>query len=65
VFLLHGLTLTTCSIDKLRQIDAAARDLGVTATVHLKIDMGMGRISGPLCATSCSRRYSTGLTGRR
>jgi alanine racemase len=44
LFLRHGLTLTASSIDKLRQIDDAARDLGVTATVHLKIDTGMGRI---------------------
>jgi alanine racemase len=44
VFLRHGLTLTASSIDKLRQIDAAARDLGVPARVHLKIDTGMERI---------------------
>jgi alanine racemase len=44
VFLRHGLTLTASSIDKLRQIDEAARDLGVTARVHLKIDTGMERI---------------------
>ncbi len=44
VFLRHGLTLTASSIDKLRQIDDVARDLGVTAKVHLKIDTGMERI---------------------
>jgi alanine racemase len=44
VFLRHGLTLTASSIDKLRQIDEAARDVGVDATVHLKIDTGMERI---------------------
>jgi alanine racemase len=44
LFLRHGLTLTASSIDKLRQIDAAARDLGVSARVHLKIDTGMERI---------------------
>jgi alanine racemase len=44
VFLRHGLTLTASSIDKLRQIDDAARDLGVAAKVHLKIDTGMERI---------------------
>jgi alanine racemase len=44
VFLRHGLTLTASSLDKLRQIDDAARDLGVTARVHLKIDTGMERI---------------------
>src|SRR5262249_50943104 len=44
VFLRHGLTLTASSIDKLRQVDDVARDLGVTAKVHLKIDTGMERI---------------------
>jgi len=44
VFLRHGLTLTASSIDKLGQIDEAARDLGVIARVHLKIDTGMERI---------------------
>jgi alanine racemase len=44
VFLRHGLTLTASSVDKLRQIDQAARELGVTAKVHLKIDTGMERI---------------------
>jgi len=44
VFLRHGLTLAASSVDKLRHIDEAARDLGVTARVHLKIDTGMERI---------------------
>jgi alanine racemase len=44
VFLRHGLTLTASSLDKLRQIDQVARELGVTARVHLKIDTGMERI---------------------
>jgi alanine racemase len=44
VFLRHGLTLTASSIDKLQQIDDTARDIGVTAKVHLKIDTGMERI---------------------
>ena len=44
VFLRHGLTLTASSIDKLEQIDQTAGRLGVTATVHLKIDTGMERI---------------------
>ena len=43
LFLRHGLTLTASSIDKLRQIDETAREMGVTATVHLKIDTGMER----------------------
>jgi alanine racemase len=44
LFLRHGLTLTASSIDKLCQIDQTAGELGVTATVHLKIDTGMERI---------------------
>jgi alanine racemase len=44
VFLRYGLTLTASSIDKLRHIDEAAREMGVTAKVHLKIDTGMERI---------------------
>jgi alanine racemase len=44
VFLRHGLSLTASSVDKLRHIDQAARELGVTARVHLKIDTGMERI---------------------
>jgi alanine racemase len=44
LFLRHGLTLTASSIDKLRQIDETARDMGVTARVHLKVDTGMERI---------------------
>ena len=44
LFLRHDLTLTASSIDKLAQVDAIARDLGVTAKVHLKIDTGMERI---------------------
>ena len=44
VFLRHGLTLTASSVDKLGQIDRAAREMGVTAKVHLKIDTGMERI---------------------
>jgi alanine racemase len=43
-FLRHDLTMTASSIDKLAQIDEAARRMGVTARVHLKIDTGMERI---------------------
>lgn len=44
VFLRHGLTVTASSIDKLRHIDDTAREMGVTAKVHLKVDTGMERI---------------------
>ena len=44
LFLAHDLMFTAPSIDKLHQIDAAASQHGVEATVHLKIDTGMERI---------------------
>ncbi|MBX2803320.1 MAG: alanine racemase [Myxococcales bacterium] len=43
-FLEHDLILTASSVDKLMAIDAAARAMGVRASVHLKIDTGMERI---------------------
>ncbi len=44
LFLQHDLALTASSIGKLEQIEEAAGALGVTATVHLKIDTGMERL---------------------
>jgi alanine racemase len=44
LFLRYGVTVTASSVDKLRHIDDTARDMGVTATVHLKVDTGMERI---------------------
>lgn len=43
-FLQYDLTLTASSVEKLQQIDEAARQRGVQAKVHLKIDTGMERI---------------------
>lgn len=43
-FLVHQLTITASSVEKLQQIDAAAGQMGVRARVHLKIDTGMERI---------------------
>jgi alanine racemase len=43
-FLRHDLTITASSIDKLKQVDAAAGEMGIKAKVHLKIDTGMERI---------------------
>jgi alanine racemase len=43
-FLEYDLTVTASSVDKLQQIDEAARRMGVTAKIHLKIDTGMERI---------------------
>ncbi|MCI0647242.1 MAG: alanine racemase [Chloroflexi bacterium] len=44
LFLEYDLTLTASSIEKLAQTDGAARAMGTTARVHLKIDTGMERI---------------------
>jgi alanine racemase len=44
LFLEHDLALTASSIEKLEQIEDAAGQMGLTATVHLKIDTGMERI---------------------
>jgi alanine racemase len=43
-FLKHELTITASSIDKVKQIDKSAAEMGCTAKVHLKIDTGMERI---------------------
>ncbi|HEX5693529.1 MAG TPA: alanine racemase, partial [Arenimonas sp.] len=40
----HDLEVTVSSVDKLRQVEAAAQALGRKATIHLKIDTGMERI---------------------
>lgn len=44
LFLKYHLTLTASSVEKLTQINTAARALGTQARVHLKIDTGMERI---------------------
>jgi len=44
LFLEYDLTLTASSIEKLFQTNDAARAMGKTAKVHLKIDTGMERI---------------------
>jgi alanine racemase len=43
-FIEHDLTITASSIEKLKQVEEVACELGVTAKVHLKIDTGMERI---------------------
>ncbi|MCA9976074.1 MAG: alanine racemase, partial [Anaerolineales bacterium] len=44
LFLQHDLTITASSVEKLRQIEATAQEMGMRAKVHLKIDTGMERI---------------------
>jgi alanine racemase len=43
-YLLHALSLTASSVERLEQINAAAAQMGIRAKVHLKIDTGMERI---------------------
>lgn len=43
-FIAHDLQITVPSVEKLRQVEAAAESLGRRATVHLKVDTGMERI---------------------
>jgi alanine racemase len=43
-FIAHDLEITVSSLSKLRQVEAAAEDLGRKAVIHLKIDTGMERI---------------------
>lgn len=57
------LEITVSSIDKLRQVEAAAEALGRPATVHLKIDTGMERIgvhsyhAGPFIEAAVRSRW--------
>ena len=43
-FIAHDLEITVSSLDKLRQVEAAAQAMGRKAVIHLKIDTGMERI---------------------
>jgi alanine racemase len=43
-FIANELEITVSSLDKLRQVEAAAESLARKATIHLKIDTGMERI---------------------
>jgi alanine racemase len=43
-YLQYDLTLTASSVERLKQIDSTAEQMGAKARVHLKIDTGMERI---------------------
>ncbi|KAA2286083.1 alanine racemase [Arenimonas fontis] len=59
----HGLEITVSSLDKLRQVEAAAEALGRPATIHLKVDTGMERIgvhsynAGPFIEAALASRW--------
>jgi alanine racemase len=61
----HDLEITVSSIDKLRQVEAAAAALGRKAIIHLKIDTGMERIgvhsyhAGPFVEAAVASRWCT------
>ena len=44
IFLRNNLSITASSVDKLKAIDQVAKQIGIRAKVHLKIDTGMERI---------------------
>ncbi len=58
-FLAHDLTMTASSVFKLREIERVAADTDATASVHLKIDTGMGRIG--MRPESADELFSAGL----
>ncbi len=61
----HDLEITVSSLDKLRQVEAAAERLGRKAVVHLKIDTGMERIGvhsyscGPMIEAAAASSWCT------
>ena len=61
----EDLEITVSSLDKLRQVEAAAESLGRKATIHLKIDTGMERIgvhsyhAGPFIEAAVASRWCT------
>jgi alanine racemase len=61
----QDLEITVSSLDKLRQVEAAAEALGRRATIHLKIDTGMERIgvhsyhAGPFIEAAVASKWCT------
>ena len=64
-YLQHDLEITVSSVDKLRQVEAAAQAVGRRAVVHLKVDTGMERIGvhsyscGPFIEAAVASRWCT------
>ncbi len=44
----NEITLTLCDRESAVEISEAAKDIGITAKVHIKVDTGMGRIGFPV-----------------
>ncbi|MEO5629350.1 MAG: alanine racemase [Thermomonas sp.] len=61
-FISHDLEITVSSLDKLRQVEAAAQTLGRKAVIHLKIDTGMERIG--VHSYSCKPFIEAALASR-
>lgn len=61
----EDLEITVSSLDKLRQVEAAAESQGRKATIHLKIDTGMERIgvhsyhAGPFIEAAVASKWCT------
>ena len=62
-FIRHDLDITVSSLDKLRQVEAAAEASGRKAGVHLKIDTGMERIG--VHSYSCGPFVEAAVASRR
>jgi alanine racemase len=64
-FIAHDLEITVSSLDKLRQVEAAAESLGRKAVIHIKIDTGMERIgvhsysAGPFIEAAVASKWCT------
>ena len=64
-FIANDLEITVSSVDKLRQVEAAAEALGRKAVVHLKVDTGMERVgvhsysAGPFIEAAAASRWCT------
>lgn len=61
-YLRHDLEITVSSLDKLRQVEAAAQALARRARIHLKIDTGMERIG--VHSYSCAPFIEAALASR-
>ncbi len=61
-FIRHDLEITVSSLDKLRQVEAAAQALDRKAVIHLKIDTGMERVG--VHSYSCRAFIEAALASR-